>query len=683
MNKTVGKAGAGAALFLFSAGILLGLPQSAPVGAKPSSVAPDHAGSYYHFMLARRYEELAGINNSQQDVDRAIAEFKQAIADDPSSLFLHAQLGDLYWHAGRPNDAVAEAQFVLKANPNDLDAHRLLGQIYVQELGQTSLQASVKGNLEKAIREYETISRLDPSDTHSEVLLGRLYQLNHQPDQATQIFKKILDSNPNSAEALTYLGRLYVNQEHYKQAIQVLEKVPEDRRGAPTFAMLGIAYSQSGQFGKAAQNFKSALNLDPVNLNIQRQYADALMRSDKTDAARSELQKILKSDPKDGRSLLRLAQIDQTEGHFKEATAELDQASKLMPGDPEIAYTQAQLEDTLGHEDAAVKILKQLLAETASSSGKYTADQATDRGAFLERLGLIYRSQQNYKEAISTFQQMAALGGSQAARGESLIVETLQLEGQLQNAANEAHRALQKYPNDRPLNVLYASVLGAQGHVDEAVGRLRSYIKTDGENVQAELAIVQIYSQAKRYRDAQRVVEGVLQSDLKASDKEYAQFLLGSVYERQKKYGEAEQQFKAVLAVDPMNAAAYNYLGYMLADRGIQLEQSVDDIKKALQIQPNNGAYLDSLGWAYYKMNRYDLARAPLEKAARLMPNDPTVLMHLGDLYLKLGQKQMAVQTWKQALKNYPSSVDTDFDSTQANKLQKRLHQVERQIGKQ
>lgn len=682
MKRTVKKAGVAVALFLCCVVTVCGAQGTPAGGGSSPAASPDRAGSYYHFMLARRYEELAGIYNRPEYVRRAVSEFKQAIADDPQSLFLHTQLGDLYWRTGQFGEAEGEARLVLKANPKDLDAHRLLGHIYVQELGQTSLQAAVPANLQKAIREYQTIAQLDPSDTHSEILLGRLYQLNHQPQQATQIFKKVLGTDPNSAEALTYLGRLDINQEHYHQAVDVLEKVPQDRRSAETLAMLGLAYSQLNQYDKAAENFKAALEVNPDNLEVQRQYADALMRSGKTGPARNELQTILKSDPTDGHTVLRLAQIDQAEGHFQKATQELAQAQKLMPGDIEVQYTQAQLQDTLGHNDAAIKILKQLLTETASSSGKYSADQATDRGAFLERLGRVYRSEQNYNEAISTFRQMAALGGDQEQRGDSLVVETLKLEGNLPQAATEAQRALQKYPKNQALNLQYALVLGAQGHVDDAVTKLRNFMKENGGNVRAQLEIAQVYSEARRYRDAENAARSVLQESVKPSDKEYAQFLLGSVYERQKKYGEAEQQFKAVLATDPLNAEAYNYLGYMLADRGVQLEQSVNDIKKALQLDPNNGAYLDSLGWAYYKMNRYDLAREPLQKAAQLMANDPTVLMHLGHLYVKLGQKSLAVQTWKQALKHYPSAEDSDFDSNQAAKLQKRLHQVERQLSK-
>src|SRR5487761_864179 len=123
MGNLVGKIGAGGTLFLFCAGFANCATQKAalpPTAQAASQSSPDRAGSYYHFMLARRYEELAGIYNRSDYVQRAISEYKQAIADDPGSLFLHIQLGDLYWRVGQSSDGVREAQYVLKSNPNDL-----------------------------------------------------------------------------------------------------------------------------------------------------------------------------------------------------------------------------------------------------------------------------------------------------------------------------------------------------------------------------------------------------------------------------------------------------------------------------------------------------------------------------------------------------------------------------------
>lgn len=687
MGRIVGRAGVIATLFLlFCAGV--GVSQQAVKATPDGSAATkttDHAGSYYHFMLARRYEELAGIYNRSDYVNRAISEFKQAIADDPDSLFLHVQLGDLYWRAGRTNDALGEAQHVLQTNPNDLGAHQLLASIYLHDLGENESQQGQKQTLEKTIHEYEAITRINPSDTRSTIMLGRLYGLDNQSEKAEATFKKVLVNNPDSGSALNYLGKLYIDQEQYPEAISFLEKIPEAQRGPATLGMLGLAYSETGDYTRAVTNFKAALEMDPEDVDVRRKYAEALMRSGKITEARSEFEKVLKVNPQDGVSYLRLAQIDQAAGNFDAASKELTQAGNLLPGDLEVAFQEAQLQSSLGNSDQAIAILKQILAQTASSNGRYTGDDASNRATFLERLGLIYRSQEKYDQAIAAFRQIVDLGESQAPRGEGLIVETLQLEGKHPEAFQEATNALNKFPKSRSLILLHATLLGEQGHVNEAVSQLRDLVKASGgHDAEVELAIVQVYSQAKRYREAQAELEKMLlEPGLAASDRESAQFYLGSVYERQKKYDQAEHQFKSVLAADPLNSAAFNYLGYMMADRGVELDQSVEYIKKALQLEPNNAAYLDSLGWAYYKMARYDLARPPLEKAAKLLSNDPTVLEHLGHLYLKMGNQTGAAAEWKRALQAWPTSPDSDFGAAQAAKLRKQLSQLERRLAKE
>src|SRR5213079_3626755 len=105
-------------------------------------------------------------------------------------------------------------------------------------------------------------------------------------------------------------------------------------------------------------------------------------------------------------------------------------------------------------------------------------------------------------------------------------------------------------------------------------------------------------------------------------------FELAAVFEKQKRYADAEQAFRRLLDRDPENAAALNYLGYMLADRGERLDESVGYLKKALQIEPENGSYLDSLGWAYFKSDRLVLAEDSLRRAADQLKTNSVIQDH-------------------------------------------------------
>jgi tetratricopeptide (TPR) repeat protein len=667
------------------------------VAGKPAGEAGpavvDHAQAYYHFMLARRYKELAGVYNRTEYIDRAISEYKQAISADPESLFLRVELAELYWRVARVGDAIHEAEDVLKSDPNYPDAHRLLARVYWHLLGESQTEKVNKENLHKAIEHMEALTRLEPSDLDSWQVLGRLYKMNNQGQKAEEAFRKVLNVDPDSKEGLSSLAQLYFEQGDYAGTVEVLKKIPEAELDPPLLGMLGYAYSQMHDSDSAVATYEKALAKDPENQELRRAYADALLGMGNTPAARREFEKILKADPDDGATHLRLAQLDRQEGRFDEARKELERAAALqkefvrakgLPADNlEIAYQQALLEDAVGNQDKAIELLQGLTKKSGRAGDQYTPGEANNRAIFLERLGLIYREQRKYEPALQAFRQIVELGQGQAPRGEQLIVDTLRLNHQLPKALDEVDSAVQKFPDERGLRILRAYVVGETGRVEEAVKQLQALMNHTPADRELYLSIAQVYSQAKQYAEAEQAINSALGFSSKPEEQEYSRFMLGSIYERQKKYDLAEEQFKKVLAADPLNASAANYLGYMLADRGVRLEESVKYIQQALQLEPNNGAYLDSLGWAYYKMNRCDLAEPHLEKAARLMSDDPTIHEHLGHLYLRMGKETLAEQEWERALKEWPQAVSSDFDAEQAAKLQIELDELKLRLAKQ
>jgi tetratricopeptide (TPR) repeat protein len=689
MQKIGRGIGAGISLFLFSAMALAVAQNTNPTGdsqapAQVQAGPADHSRAYYHFMLARRYRELAGVYNRSDYVDRAISEYKQAIEADPDSLFLRVELAELYWRTSRIGDAIKEAEGVLKTDPNYPDAHRLLARVYWHMLGENQPDKNAsKESLGKAIEHLEALTRLNPSDSDSWLVLGRLYKMSNQGAKAEAAFRKVLNSDPNSKAGIANLAQLYFEQGDYQPAIDLLKKIPDSDMDPAMLGMLAYAYSQTRDYDNAVTSYEKALAQDPENQDLRRAFADALIGAGKSAEARNELQKVLKADPEDGAAYLRLAQLDRQEGRFEQARQELERAKTLLPDNLEIPLRQAELEDTLGNDDKAIQILQGLVTGSEHSDGQYTVAEANNRAIFLERLGTIYRSQEKFDQAMDAFKQIIALGKTQAPRGEQLIIETLRLRGQTAKALEEANAAVKQYPNERSLRVIHDSLLGEQGHVEEAVKDLQALLNNTPADREVYLATAQIYVQSRHFSEAEGVIQKALALSPKPEDQEYALFMLGSVYEREKRFDLAEEQFKRVLSADPLNASAANYLGYMLADRGIRLDESVKYIQKALQLDPNNGAYLDSLGWAYYKMDRYDLAESHLEKAAHLIQNDPTIHEHLGHLYLRMGKKAQAEEEWERALKEWPHASSSDFDADQAAKLQKQLDDLKVTLAKE
>ncbi|MGD0223301.1 MAG: tetratricopeptide repeat protein [Terriglobia bacterium] len=658
--------------------------QAAETASKPATppTSADHAKSYYHFMLARRYKELAGVYNRTDYIDRAVSEYKQAIAADADSLFLRVELAELYSLSGHTDEGIQEAEAVLKVDPNYPDAHRLLSRIYYHMLESAQGdQAVPKEDLAKAIEHLEALVRVTPGDTDSLLLLGHLYRVDNKPAKAEEVFRKVLQTDPDSKVGLANLAELYIQQSEFEQAIEALSKIPEGDMDSRLYHMLGYSYSQTQQFDKAIGIYQKALAQDPDNTDLRRYYADALLNAGKTDSAREELQKILKSEPDDGLSYKRLAMINREEGRFDDARQELEKAKTLSPDDLEIPYQQALLESTMGNNEKAIDILLGLVKQSERPGGKYTVPEANNRALFLERLGVAYRDQEKFSQAMDTFKQIQVLGPLQGPRAEMLIIETLRSQHQTDKAMAEAEAAVKTYPKNQDLAIQYATMLGERGHVDEAVTQLQSFMTGRPIDRSIYISIAQIYLQAKRFDPAEKAIQKALDLSPTPEDQEYVLFVQGSIFERQKKYDQAEQTFKKVLTVDPLNASASNYLGYMLADRGVRLDESVKYIQKALELDPNNGAYLDSLGWAYFKMGRYDLAAPPLEKAASKIQDDPTIHEHLGNVYLRQGKTVMAQEQWQRALKEWPEAVSSDFDAEQAKQLQKQLDELKSHSG--
>jgi Flp pilus assembly protein TadD len=152
-------------------------------------------------------------------------------------------------------------------------------------------------------------------------------------------------------------------------------------------------------------------------------------------------------------------------------------------------------------------------------------------------------------------------------------------------------------------------------------------------------------------------------------------FLQGAMYEKQKKDAEAEKAFRRSLELDSDSPATLNYLGYMFADRGIKLEEALMMIQKAVDSDPISGAYLDSLGWVYYKMNRLTEAEQYLKKAVRFASTDSTMHDHLGDLYNKIMKYPEAALEWQKAIQlaNEPKEADS---------VKKKLDQIKNKVPK-
>jgi tetratricopeptide (TPR) repeat protein len=147
-------------------------------------------------------------------------------------------------------------------------------------------------------------------------------------------------------------------------------------------------------------------------------------------------------------------------------------------------------------------------------------------------------------------------------------------------------------------------------------------------------------------------------------------YALGMILEKVNRFEESIRSMEKVLALDPQNADALNFIGYSYADRGMRLDEAEQMIVQALKIKPDNGYILDSLGWVYFKKNKYAKALNELKRAHELLPDDPNVIEHLGDVYLKIGDNKKAVEYYQKAAKIDPknSAIKKKLDNLMIEK---------------
>jgi tetratricopeptide (TPR) repeat protein len=302
----------------------------------------------------------------------------------------------------------------------------------------------------------------------------------------------------------------------------------------------------------------------------------------------------------------------------------------------------------------------------------------------LERLGELYRSANQTQAAVDTFRQMADLEADAGPRASAQIIETYRAAKDLKSARTEADAALKKYPDQRMLKLVNASLLADMGKVDQAVSELRGMLKGDHDR-ETQLAIAQIYEKVKRYEDMEKPLDAAEKLSETKPDKETVHFMRGAMFERLKQFDSAEAEFHKVLELNPDNASALNYFGYMLADRGVRLEEAQKLVSRALELEPDNGAYLDSLGWVYYRQNKLEEAEHALTRALAKSETgqDPTVHDHLGDVYFKLGKTKDAITQWQASLKGADSGAQSDMEAGDVAKIAKKLEDAKVRLAKE
>ena len=646
----------------------------------PQAETADHSSAYYTFAMAHLYTELAqAYGNRGEYVNKAIDMYRQAMKLDPSSSYIGEELADFYVQTSQLDAATKLANELIKANPNNASAHKVLARIYARQIGDPEQGKIDQAMLKSALDEYLKITTLEPKDVESLSMLARLYTVSHDLDGAEKTYRAILAADPNDDDALTGLATVYADRGDLTNAIATLKQAAEQNPDATKVTALAQLYEQDKQFSNAADAWKAALPLTNDNVTVRKHYAMMLEASNRTDEALKAVQDLAADDPKNPDLQLELAGIYQRKKDFANAHAALEKVKAVNNG-PEVRMAEADLLASESKPLEAITIIEGVLSSTKKAT--YNDQDRTDRIQYLTVLAQRQKEAGKAQDAVATLRQITELNPAVASKVEVEVVEALLQSKDLKGARAASDAALKKYPADRAVALEHASLLNQLGEYDASIKEFRA-LSDSGKDKDILLFISQVYEKAKRYTEESKTLDSIDALSTTQPEKQLVTFHRGAMYERQKNFDAAEQQFRKVIDQDPRNAQALNYLGYMLADRNLRLDEAQQMISKALDLDPGNGAFLDSLGWVHFRQNHLDQAADELRQAldSKDAGDDPTVHDHLAEVYFKQGKVKEAVQQWEAAVAGFKAALPGDQDPEELAKVSKKLENAKVKIS--
>lgn len=649
-----------------------------PAPTQPLSV-DSRANAYYYFSAGHLAELQFDMTGNSDQAEQALDFYKKALALAPDSSVIHERLAEVYAETQHLQEATIEAQAALQINPNNVSAHRVLARIYIHQLGDVNPGKVQSQDISKAIEQFEAIQKLRPYDVSSALWLARLYRFENRHDEAEKVLRSVLQRNPDSEQALEQLGQLLLDGGRSQEAIQLLQQAASNGASPEIYDLLGNAYTQVKDYAHAEDAYRQAVNEDPDESSHRHGLAQALASEDKYAAALEQYKKLTELEPGTAENYLRMGQLYRRLGKFDEAESSLLRAKQLAPGSLEVLYSEALLYEDQARYDDAAKILTDALSGLKSQTD--TEENPNALSILDEQLGRVYVEQGNYPAAINTYQQMSQLGPDAKKRAQMLLIDAYRQGHELDEAISVTKKGLAEAPKDQSLIVTLAMLYGEKGDADAATKLLTPLLQGTSADQEIYLDLAQVQERGRKYDEAAKSAAKALELARQPSDKVTAYFMFGAIRERQKHYDQAEDQFRKALAIDPDNAAVLNYYGYMLADRGLRLPEATAMIQHAVSQEPANGAYLDSLGWAFYKQNKLAEAEEYLRKAVARENNDPTILGHLGDVYLKLGQNDQAAETYERALTEWQKASPADYEPDKVSEVDVQLKNLKRRLA--
>jgi tetratricopeptide (TPR) repeat protein len=589
----------------------------ATAAAPPPPTASTAAEAAYQFVRGRAAA-------AEGDFREALADYAAAVELTPDEPYLrleYARLLAQLAHFSRSTDqrhqrftlATAQLDASRRLAGEDLEVEREAGLLYL-EVAEDQPEALVA-----AKEALEKVRQGRPDDPQVLVSLAQIYRSEGRIDEAVEAIRHAVDTVPGNAWATSMLGRFVIEQ--------VQQRLHE------------------GRFEEAEGELKEVLGIDPGNRDARTSLAELeARRGAHADAAETLRGLVAEGGDPDLRPRL-IWELYQS-GAVAEAT---DDLAALVAEKPEASAVAGAVARELVGQDKEPEALALLAGLIERSEGASAPPAA---GLRLE-LAELQAAAERWPEVTKLLAPLAALDPATPPPGAAgwrllysdALVELKRGEEALSLLPESVAGAAVGPDAARALVAKRGEVLLRLGREEEGKKVLEG-LAGDGETESLRQA-ARAYQRLERYADAIPLLEQWLRADPDAVE---ARYFLGASYERSGRQDDAASEFRAVLDKEPDFAPALNYLGYMWAERGENLDEALSLVHRAVDLDPDNGAYVDSLGWTQYQRGQYQEARTLLERASQLLPGDATVYEHLGDVYLALGQQAQAVDVYRRSL---------------------------------
>lgn len=620
------------------------------------------AQAYFHYMNG-------AFKENQRKFDEAIKEYKQALEYDPDSSEILSKLAYLYVQTNRMPEAVEDAQKAIQKNPANKEAYRMLGQIYLEKV---YTRDPDKQDLQKAIEQFREVYRLDPDDDANLLTLGQLYVQNNQPKEAVEMLSKYVEIIPDSPSAVMSLSNAYQQLNQPEQALKVLDKFLERDPDNPYVLQLTAdLYEKTGELPRALDLQRKIYEADPGNAVPLRRYIQLLEKKRDFAEAAKVLQEQVEREPDRTDWKAMLAKTLQKAGDQERAE---NMMREVIAKDPSFDYQLGlvQILEEGNRLDEARKNLEQMLERVNAGELVEEGDRRSSLALLYSHLGYCAQQAKQYDRAIESYRKARNyVDPDDTGRIDFYVALNLRNQKKYAEAIETVNAILKQNANDTEAWELLSLIYEEQKDIGNSDRVINHLIETHPDNVTYQLLRAERLQQRQKHEDSLAFLK---QIQTKFPNNDQLLFLMGAASERLKRVDEAEEYFKKAIIVNPQNANALNYLGYMLIDHGIRIEESLEYVKRALELDRENGAFLDSLGWGYFKLNQLDLAEDNLRMALERLEDNAVVHDHLGDLYFKQGKFREAISHWEDAIKNKSAEIDPAYIQRKIDDTKTRLH---------